>query len=217
MYIQPIESILEKTIRRHPLLSASQADIRKAFDTLRVCYEGGHKLLICGNGGSAADAEHIVGELMKSFVYQRVLPDEVKQQLRAASAERGTLLANNLQPALRAISLVSHPSLNTAFANDVDPNLIFAQQVLGYGDKGDVLLAISTSGNSENVIHAVITANALGLKTIGLTGPSGGSLKDLCEVMVRVPGDNTGEIQELHLPVYHALCAMLEVCFFGGK
>lgn len=215
MYQRNLERILEQTIERHPLLSAAVADIREAFDLLCECYANNHKLLICGNGGSAADAEHIVGELMKSFAYNRVLTNEIKYQLTATSAEKGGYLAEKLQPALRAISLTCHAALNTAFSNDVDPNLIFAQQIIGYGDQGDVLLAISTSGNSENVIHAAITAKAIGLKTIGLTGESGGRLQAFCDVVIRVAGSNVAEIQELHLPVYHALCKMLELEFFA--
>lgn len=211
-----LEQILEHTIKRRPSLSSSLPDIKKAFDLLCECYSNRHKLLICGNGGSAADSEHIVGELMKSFAYNRVLSDEIKRQLAAASAEKGTYLAEKLQPALRAISLTCHSALNTAFSNDVDPKLIFAQQVIGYGDPGDVLLAISTSGNSDNVINAMITAKAIGLKTIGLTGKKGGRLKELCDVTISVDGTETADIQELHLPVYHALCKMLELHFFAN-
>lgn len=215
MYQRKLEQILEQTVARHPLLTTSISDIKEAFDVLCECYLNTHKLLICGNGGSAADAEHIVGELMKSFTYNRVLPNEIKHQLTAASVEKGGYLAEKLQPALRAISLTCHTALNTAFSNDVDPNLIFAQQIIGYGDQGDVLLAISTSGNSENVINAAIAAKAIGLKTIGLTGESGGQLQAFCDVVIRVAGANVAEIQELHLPVYHALCAMLELEFFA--
>ena len=181
---------------------------------LCYCFENRHKLLICGNGGSASDSEHIVGELMKSFAYHRTLSDDIKTKLIAAFADKGAYLAEKLQPALPAISLTCHSALNTAFANDVDPNLVFAQQVMGYGAKGDVLLGISTSGNAENVINAMVTARALGLRTIGLTGKSGGKLKEYCEVAIRVDGSETAEIQELHLPVYHALCKMLELKFF---
>ena len=212
---EELSSILKRTIKRHPLLLSSATDIKEAFDLLDKSYSNKHKLLICGNGGSASDSEHIVGELMKSFAYKRVLSNEIKSKLIAASVEKGALLAEKLQPALRAISLTSHPALNTAFANDVDPALVFAQQVMGYGDKGDVLLAISTSGNSENVVNAVITAKALGVITIGLTGKKGGRLKEICDLAICVDGIDTAAIQELHLPVYHVLCMMLELRFFG--
>jgi len=171
-------------------------------------------LLVCGSGGSAADSDHIVGELMKSFACQRKLPEHIMRNLLTSSNVYGAYLSEKLQPALRAISLTSHTALNTAFSNDVDPKLTFAQQVLGYGDKNDVLLGISTSGNSDYVINALVTAKALDLKTIGLTGRTGGKMRDYCDVAIRVEGSNTAEIQELHLPVYHALCMMLEHEFF---
>ena len=214
MYPKKIEYILENTLERHPDLSDLLTDIKQAFDLLCDCYARGQKLLICGNGGSAADCEHIVGELMKSFVFERKLPDGLKQKLISVSSDPGQLLADKLQPALRAISLTSHSSLNTAFANDVDPQLIFAQQIIGYGDAGDVLLGISTSGNSNNIVNAVVAAKALGLHTIGLTGRTGGKLREYCDVLICVKGNDTAEIQELHLPVYHALCKMLELQFF---
>jgi D-sedoheptulose 7-phosphate isomerase len=215
MYKRELEQILEQVVVRHPLLSFSKADIKEAFDLLCDCYLNSHKLLICGNGGSAADSDHIVGELMKSFAYNRVLPDEIKHKLNAASTDKGAYLAKKLQPALRTISLTGHPALSTAIANDIDPKLIFAQQVIGYGDPGDVLMGISTSGNSENVVNAIITAKAMGLKTIGLTGKKGGQLKEICDIAICVDGTETADIQELHLPVYHTLCKMLELRFFG--
>ncbi len=210
-----VQQILQQTLQRHPLLKPAQTDIEAAYQLLHQCYENAKKLLICGNGGSAADSEHIVGELMKSFVFKRVLPDEIKQKLIAVDTNRGGYLAQKIQPALRSIALTSHTALNTAFSNDVDSKLAFAQQVMGYGDTGDVLLGISTSGNAENVVNALITAKVIGLKTIGLTGKSGGKLRDYCDVVIGVEGTDTAEIQELHLPVYHALCKMLELHFFG--
>ena len=212
-----INNVLTNLTNRHPLLNSCITEIEKAFDILCGCYKNKHKLLVCGNGGSAADSEHIVGELMKSFSHQRILPESIQNKLKAISTDKGSYLASKLQPALMSISLACHTSLVTAFSNDVDPNLIFAQQVIGYGTKDDVLLGISTSGNAENVINAMITANAIGLKTIGLTGKSGGRLKDFCDVVIHVDGNNTPEIQELHLPVYHALCAMLEIKFFKNE
>lgn len=209
-------SILVRTLSRHPLLVDIEEEILSAFNIISTSYSDSGKLLICGNGGSAADAEHIVGELMKSFVLPRIVPANIKNKFIDTSSEIGPYLAEKLQPALRAIALTSHPSLNTAFANDVESDLVFAQQVLGYGDQGDVLLAISTSGNSKNVIHAAITAKALGLKVIGLSGFQGGRLRDFCDVCICVTGEDAAEIQELHLPIYHALCKMLEVRFFGA-
>jgi len=214
MYQKKIEQILENTLIRHPKLSSSLPDIRAAFDMLCDCYSNQHKLLICGNGGSASDSEHIVGELMKNFAFDRTLSGELKEKLKTASSQLGPRLADKLQPTLRAISLTSHSALNTAFANDVDPEMIFAQQVIGYGDKGDILMGISTSGNSANVVNAVVAAKALGLLTLGLTGRTGGKLMEYCDVVICVEGNDTAEIQELHLPAYHALCKMLELHFF---
>jgi D-sedoheptulose 7-phosphate isomerase len=206
--------IIRNLTERYPSLVSCRAEIEKAFEVLCECFRGKHKLLVCGNGGSASDAEHIVGELMKSFTRIRSLPDSIKDKLKAVSPDRGSYLASKLQPALTALSLTCHTALNTAFSNDVDPHLIFAQQVIGYGTEGDILMGISTSGNAENVIHALITARAKGLKTIGLTGESGGRLKEYCDVVISVKGKEIFEIQELHLPVYHALCQMLEIYFF---
>lgn len=213
--IQPkVMGILEQTLERYPLLVEVRESLVRAYELLFAAYSTGKKLLICGNGGSAADAEHIVGELMKSFCYKRELSKEIQEKLVVASGERGAYLATKLQPALRAIALTSHPALNTAFANDVDPVLVFAQQVMGYGDSGDVLLGISTSGNSTNVLDAVYAAKAKGMVTIGLTGKKGGKLKSVCDLSISVEGEDTAAVQELHLPVYHTLCKMLECTFF---
>lgn len=214
MYGDNIEQILDRTIERHPLLDISKKNITEAFDLLNTCFINKNKLLICGNGGSSSDSDHIVGELMKSFFYDRTLSNEDKQRLTDASPEIGKYLSEKLQPALRSISLSAHSSLNTAISNDIDPNLIFAQQVIGYGDQDDILLGISTSGNSKNVISAIITAKAMGLKTIGLTGKKGGELRQICDITICVNAEETPDIQELHLPIYHTLCAMLEFEFF---
>lgn len=186
-----------------------------AYDLLSKSFREGGKLLVCGNGGSASDSEHIVGELMKGFKSKRILSKEVRQQFVDCFGEDGNFLADNLQGALPAISLTSHHSLATAYANDVNPDMVFAQQVYGYGKAGDILIGLSTSGNSDNVVHAVKTAQVLGMKTIGLTGRSGGKMKDLCEVTLSVPEDETADVQERHLPIYHALCTMLEIAFFS--
>ena len=209
-----MNKILDTLIVRYPLLDASRQEIASAFELLRQSYQQGGKLLLCGNGGSAADAEHIVGELMKSFSKERKLDESIKNCLVASSKKFGPRLAQCLQPGLPAISLTCHSALNTAFANDVDPDLIFAQQVLGYGKKGDVLMGISTSGNSKNVLNAMVTARSLGLPVLGLSGRKGGGFNDYCDIVIRVDAEITPEVQELHLPVYHALCEMLEQHFF---
>jgi D-sedoheptulose 7-phosphate isomerase len=205
---------LEELIERYPVLSSVKEEIKKSYELLEACYVDGGKLLIAGNGGSCADAEHIVGELMKGFVKRRSVSDEFKEALRAIDPELGSALGQKLQGGLPAIALTGHPGLSTAFLNDVDGEMIFAQQTYGYGKKGDVLLGISTSGNSKNVMYAMTAAKALGMKTIGLTGKDGGQLKHAADVTIVVPETETFKIQELHLPVYHALCLMLEERFF---
>ena len=195
-------------VERHQELKSCADDIRSAFEILLISYRAGHKLLLCGNGGSAADCEHIAGELVKSFYRERPLAPELTSEL-------GPELAENLHGSLPAIPLPSFSAFHTAFANDDDPKFAFAQQVLGLGKPGDVLLAISTSGNSANVLHAARTAKATGLRVIGLTGESGGKLAPLCDVAVCVPATEVARIQELHLPVYHALCQMIEDAIFG--
>ena len=177
---------------------------------------GGHKLLVCGNGGSASDSEHLVSELMKGFVLKRALDDETRARFADKFGPEGSLLAAQMEGALPAIALTGHNSLSTAVANDGAPDAMFAQQVWGYGQKGDVLLAISTSGNALNVCNALRVAGVIGLQTIGLTGASGGALKSLCDVTVCVPCAVTHEIQERHLPIYHAWAIALEARFFGG-
>lgn len=206
--------ILNQLVERYPVLDCVQDDIAQAFRIMCEAYEHGGKLLIAGNGGSAADAEHIVGELMKGFVKPRRVEAEMAAKLRAADAEKGEILAEKLQGALPAIALVDHVALSTAYLNDMDPLLGFAQQLYGYGVSGDVFLAISTSGNSKNILYACTAAKAKGLKVIGLTGKNGGRLKEMSDVAIVVPEMETFKIQELHLPVYHALCLMLEEFFF---
>lgn len=205
---------LEELVERYPALDAVKDDVRKAYELLEACYEQGGKLLIAGNGGICADAEHIVGELMKGFVKRREVSDSFAECLRSADEVRGAELAKKLQGGLPAIALTGHAGLSTAYLNDVDGDLIFAQQTYGYGRPGDVLIGISTSGNAKNVMYAMTVAKALGMKTIGLTGKDGGALKREADVSVVVPETETFKIQELHLPVYHALCLMLEERFF---
>jgi len=205
---------LEELVERYPVLAGVKAQVREAYELLEACYENGGKLLIAGNGGSCADGEHIVGELMKGFVKRRAVPGDFAQALFKADPERGKELAGKLQGGLPAIALTGHPGLSTAYLNDVDGDMIYAQQAYGYGRKGDVFLGISTSGNSKNVMYAMAVAKALEMKTIGLTGRDGGLLKKAADVAIAVPETETFKIQELHLPVYHALCLMLEERFF---
>ena len=200
-------------IERYPVLSVCENEIIDAIATLIDCYKHGGKLLVCGNGGSAADSLHIVGELMKGFVKQRKLSTEMKEKLYSASAH-GDFLYENLQGALPAISLVNEVSLQTAYANDVAPVLNFAQQVWGQGNAGDVLIGITTSGNSENVIYAAEVAHAKGMKVVALTGQGGGKMNACSDVVIAVPEKETYKVQELHLPVYHAICIALENAFF---
>lgn len=201
-------------VRQYPDLAVCIPQIEQAHKLLSVCFRGGGKLLICGNGGSAADSEHIVGELMKGYLLKRPLPESARQALGGVSPQDGDYLADHLQGALPAISLVSQAALISAIANDVAADMVYAQQVYGYGRSGDVLWAISTSGNARNVVNAAQVARAVGLKVLGLTGPGGGRLKTLCDVAICVPGGCTPAVQERHLPVYHALCARLEAEFF---
>lgn len=205
---------IELLIQRYPLLKGCIDDIQAAFELLKASYEQHGKLLVCGNGGSAADAEHIVGELMKGFKNSRKLDATTVDALKAIDLEMGEVLAQNLQGALPTIALDGHVALSTAYMNDCAPLLCFAQQVNGFGKIGDVLLGISTSGNSENVLYAVITAKAKGMKVIGLTGAKDSKLAAMADVCIRVPQTETYMIQELHLPVYHCLCLMLEDYFF---
>lgn len=205
---------LAELTERYPVLKQVEGDIRDLYETVRESYENGGKLLIAGNGGSCADSEHIVGELMKGFVKKRAVPEEMAKNLKAVDPERGEKLACSLQQGLAAIALTGHTALSTAFLNDVDGEVIYAQQVYGYGKPGDVLLGITTSGNSENIMYAAVAAKAKGMKVVGLTGRDGGKLKGICDAAVVVPETETFKIQELHLPVYHALCLMLEEHFF---
>lgn len=211
-----IQVILDDLLKRYPLLEAVKNEIFKAGQSLIDCYENKGKVLVCGNGGSCSDSDHIVGELMKGFEHKRPIDDGLKNQLMEIGGERGAYLAVKLQCALPAISLTAQNALITAVANDTDANLIFAQQVVGYGNSGDVLIAISSSGNSQNVLDAIVTAKAKGLFVIGLTGESGGKMSAMCDVLVNVPGTRTASVQEFHLPVYHALCVMVETHFFGN-
>lgn len=205
---------IDLLIERYPSLESAKKDIVEAYLLLEESYENGGKLLVAGNGGSAADAEHIVGELMKGFKMPRKVKTDFAEKLVAENQELGSVLAENLQGALPAIALDGHLALSTAYMNDCEPLLCFAQQVNGYGTAGDVFLGISTSGNSKNVLYATTTAHAKGMKVIGLTGAKDSKLKDMSDVCIKVPQTETFMIQELHLPIYHCLCLMLEDKFF---
>jgi len=208
------EKLLDTLIRRYPSLEPVKDDIRETADIIIKSYENGGQLLVCGNGGSSADADHIVGELMKSFSKKRPLESSFEQSLESVDAEKAEFLSSHLERGLPAISLSAHTALNTAVSNDIHGDLIFAQQVNGYGRKGDVFLGITTSGNSKNVIYAAIVAKAKGMKVLGLTGETGGELKKYCDAIVKVPAKWTPEVQELHLPVYHTICQIIEYHFF---
>lgn len=204
---------IEILVNQYPDLRGTEDSIWNSYLVLKETFENGGKLLLAGNGGSAADSDHIVGELMKGFIAKRELSQTAKDGLIEAGDKDG-YISSHLQGALPAISLVSQPALMTAYSNDVAPDLVFAQQIYGYGTRGDVFLGISTSGNSKNIIHAMVVAKSQGLKTICLTGKGGGKLKDMADITIHAPFDETYRIQERHLPIYHTLCIMLEEEFF---
>lgn len=206
---------VDTLIDRYPKLIESKDDIIKSYEILEEAYSQECKLLVCGNGGSASDSEHIVGELMKEFKLKRKVHVDQAEAMKSIDVEMGTILAETLQGTLPAICLTGHSSLTTAFMNDANADLVFAQQVNGYGRANDVFLGISTSGNSKNVCYAAITAKAKGLKVIGLTGAKESKMTKLSDCCIRVPETETYKIQELHLPIYHCLCLMLEAHFFG--
>jgi len=201
-------------IEKYPSLSECLPDIKKAFSLICQTYDGGGRVYVCGNGGSEADAKHIVGELMKGFMKRRPVrfPAELRKKLSPETVE---LFEDKLQGALPCHALSGETALITAVVNDTDPRLIFAQQIYGYGRPGDCFIGISTSGNAADVCLAAELARAMGLSTIALTGRGGGKLAGLCDAAVRVPADTTPDVQELHLPVYHALCAEAEAQYFG--
>ncbi|RKM54452.1 SIS domain-containing protein [Butyrivibrio sp. X503] len=212
---QRVEKHLDSLIARYPKLEVCREDIAKAYEIMEGTYNHDGKLMIAGNGGSAADSEHIAGELMKRFKIARPIDKELADRILEIDPVRGEGLAKNLEKSLMAIPLVAHEALSTAYINDVDGYGVFAQQLMGFGRKGDTFLAISTSGNSENIMNAVVVAKAMDINIIGLTGDNGGMLKELADVTIRVPESETYLIQELHLPVYHCLCMMLEERYFG--
>ena len=205
---------IENLMNRFPQLATCKDPLMRAVECIVRCYKHGGMLLVCGNGGSCADAEHIAGELMKGFCKKRQLAANEVSALTDVHHEIGLLLAKNLQQGLRTVCLSSLPALSTAFANDVDPVLVFAQQAYTYAKADDVFLGISTSGNAKNVICAAVAAKAKGATTIGLTGKDGGDMKDLFDIVIIAPETETYRIQELHVPLYHALCLEVEDMLF---
>ena len=215
MLEKKLQKHIDLLMKRYPVLEACKEEIIGGYELMETCYKNGGKLLIAGNGGSAADSEHIAGELMKRFKTPRSIPEDLKKKLIEVDSIRGENLAKNLERPLMAIPLVAHEALTTAYINDVDGLGVFAQQLYGFGREGDVFLGITTSGNSQNVMSATVVARALGIKVLGLTGENGGELSQVANVCVKVPETETYMVQELHLPVYHCWCLMLEDKFFG--
>ena len=209
---EKLKKHIDLLITRYPKLASIRQKIEDAYEVMEECYRNGGKILIAGNGGSAADSEHMAGELMKRFKIPRPVEDDFAERMKAIDPVRGVELAKNLERSLMAIPLVAHEALTTAYINDVDGLGVFAQQLYGFGRPGDVFIGISTSGNSKN---ATVVARALGIKVIGLTGAAGGELAGVSDVAVKAPETETYMIQELHLPIYHCWCLMLEDAFFG--
>jgi D-sedoheptulose 7-phosphate isomerase len=209
------KTIIDNLVLRYELLRSCYSQLCGSVEVLINCYKNQNKVLICGNGGSAADAEHIVGELMKGFLLPRELDNDMQKCIQAMYPKDADYFINNLQQALPAMALGNQISLISAFANDKASDLAFAQQILGHGNKNDILIAISTSGNSTNVLYATKIAKLKGMRIIALTGNSGGKLKDLVDILINVPVNETYIIQEYHLPIYHMLCACIENEFFS--
>lgn len=210
-----LQKHIDLLISRYPKLEGIVPSIISAYDVMDEAYSADHKLLVAGNGGSAADSEHIAGELMKKFKTPRPVTSDFASRLIEIDGERGPQLVKNLERGLMVIPLVAHEALSTAYINDVDGYGVFAQLLLGFGRAGDVFLGISTSGNSKNIMNAVVVAKALGIKVVGLTGANGGELAKIADVAVKAPETETYMVQELHLPIYHCWCLMLEDRFFG--
>lgn len=208
------EQMTADFFKANPALAEQKEAILAACRLLVEVYGMHGKLLACGNGGSCADADHIVGELMKGFLCKRPLPAEETHQFEQLYGSEGVRIASKLQTALPALSLAAHSALCTAFQNDVEPDLAYAQQAMGYLNRGDALIGISTSGNSKNILAAVMTAKVKGAGTIGLTGRNGGKLKDLCDICILAPADETYRVQEYHLAIYHFICMYVEATFF---
>jgi phosphoheptose isomerase len=209
------KEILNSLFYRHPNLDVCKNSIISSYSMIKNCFKNHGKVMVCGNGGSAADSEHIVGELMKGFILKRPLEAKMIEMLQYCWPGDWKYLAEKLQGALPAISLVNQYALVTSLINDISADMVYAQQVNGYAKSGDVLIGISTSGNSKNIINAVMVAKVLGVKTLGFTGENGGKMKEICDLVIKVPSIVTYQVQEYHLPVYHAICAMVESEFFN--
>lgn len=210
-----MESILKDLAVRYPALESVLPAIRQAGEMLCAAFDAGNTLFVCGNGGSGADSEHIAGELLKSFVLDRPVTEEQRAAFARYGAD-GEYLANSLERGLRCISLLSHPGYGSAWGNDVDPKLLYAQQLFALGRKGDLLMGISTSGNAENIRQAMMVAGACGIRTILLSGAKPGKCVPYADLTIGVPETETYKVQELHLPIYHALCMIAEKHAFGG-
>jgi D-sedoheptulose 7-phosphate isomerase len=206
--------MLHELLNRYPSLFACKETIQQAAEALIRCYADGKKVMICGNGGSCADADHIAGELMKGFLKKRPIRDSLKNRMQEQYPSLNVDILDKLQCGLPALSLCSLTAINTAICNDIDPNLIYAQSVFGLGKKDDILICISTSGNAKNVCVAAEVAKASGILVIGLTGSTGGKLMEIADICICAPEMETYKIQELHVPIYHYLCATVEAHFF---
>ena len=211
---ESVKQTFEQLFEQYPALETCRADIRAAFELLAGSFRDGGKLMLCGNGGSCADCEHITGELMKGFLSRRPITPEKKAEMLRLNPTLSEEVLSKLQLAVPAIPLPSLTGLNSAFCNDVDPQLVYAQELMGLGKTGDMLLCISTSGNSANCVAAAEVGKALGLTVIALTGSKGGLLKEKADICICVPETETFKVQELHLPVYHYLCAKAEKVLF---
>jgi len=201
---------IEDLVKRYPNLEKCSDTILNSYLILKKAALSNNKILVCGNGGSSADSDHIVGELMKSFVKKRKINENLQSEIEKLAPEVATLINENLEDTVTAINLSQHTALTTAFSNDVNSSLIFAQQIIGYGNANDVLICITSSGNSKNIVYASIVAKAKGMKVIGLTGSKDGDVDKYCDVVIKVPEEETYKVQELHLPIYHSLCLMIE-------
>ena len=204
--------MIEQLIKRFPELDPMKKTIENAIDEIIKCYEKGGKVLIAGNGGSACDSEHIAGELLKSFLKKRPIKEEIRKEL--LKIEDGEYIADNLESPLRAVALTSHLGLSSAYLNDKEPYLVFAQQLLGFGDKGDIFIAISTSGNAKNIIYAAKLAKAMGIKVVSLTNENGGKLAEMADIAIKAPAKETHITQEYHEAIYHEICIRVEEYFF---
>ncbi len=208
-------SYIDALIQKYPVILPQRNNIIAVYKLLEKCYENGHRLFIAGNGGSAADALHITGELMKSFIKKRPIEKETKVAFyKLYDKKEADYIISKLQGCLPALALLNNTSLETAYINDVEADMVFAQQLFGYAEKGDILLAISTSGDAKNILYAAKTMKAIGGYIVGLTGKDGGDLAALCDTCIKVDKSLVYEIQELHQPIYHTLCLMLEDHFF---